>query len=104
MSLFVNAPIWMSLMTWAQGVTQQNVTPPSTAWQKIAKVGKRQVTARGFCATEYCTFYLMVVLVRQKAGQPLSSRSLCKSHEVYSYVEAEDILLSTYILRHLINS
>lgn len=31
--------------------------------------------------------------VGQKAGQPLSSQSLCKSHEVYSYVEAEDILL-----------
>lgn len=31
--------------------------------------------------------------VGQKAGQPLSSQSLFKSHEVYSYVEAEDILL-----------
>lgn len=39
-SLFVNAPIWMNLITWAQNVTQQKVTPPNTAWQKIAQAGK----------------------------------------------------------------
>lgn len=74
-SLFVNVPICMNLITWAQDITQQNVTPPNTAWQKIAKVGKRQVTAWGFCATEYCTFYLIVVLVRQKAA-PFFKKSL----------------------------
>lgn len=39
--------------------TQHCMAEDSTGWQ-------RQVTAGGFCATEYQTFYLMVVLVRQK--------------------------------------
>lgn len=55
-SLFANAPIWMSLITWAQDITQQNVTPPNSAQQKIAKAGKRHVTVWAFYAKEYHTF------------------------------------------------
>lgn len=29
------SPIWKKLITWAQDITQQNVTAPNTAWQKI---------------------------------------------------------------------
>lgn len=64
--------------------TQQCMAEDSKSWQKTWN-------SLSLLCHRIPHFYVM--LVRQKAGQLLLRRSLFKSHKVYSYVGAEDILL-----------
>lgn len=66
--------------------TQQCTAEDSKGWQKTRN-------SLSLLCQRIPYFYLTVMLVRQKAVQPLFSRNLFKSHEFYSYVGAEDILL-----------
>lgn len=67
--------------------TQQCMAEDNKGWQKTSN-------SLSLLCHRIPHFYLMMMmLVRQKARQPLFSRSLFKSHEVYSVIGAEDILL-----------